>query len=200
MPFGQLTSSSPGRRSGVSVWRQIADTLTTEIRDRVYTDTGRLPGEVELSARFCARRWPPCKPMAWCALNPAGAPLSSTSCWTTPSQSAPASVRTCCARACCPASSSLPPARSRRPSAPCANSSWKKAPRPLSALYWRPPTARWSFLQLRRDFWPCFSCNHSPAPKTFKPVLSIRMCAGSAGSTHCLEIDFQPIVRRLTVL
>ena len=56
MSFGQLISSSPGRRSGVSVWRQIADTLTTEIRDRAYADTGRLPGEVELSARFAVNR------------------------------------------------------------------------------------------------------------------------------------------------
>lgn len=56
MSFGQLISSSPGRRSGVSVWRQIADTLTTEIRDRAYADSGRLPGEVELSARFAVNR------------------------------------------------------------------------------------------------------------------------------------------------
>ena len=56
MTFGQLITSSPGRRSGVSVWRQIADTLTTEIRDRAYADTGRLPGEVELSARFAVNR------------------------------------------------------------------------------------------------------------------------------------------------
>jgi len=40
----------------MSVWRQIADTLTTEIRDRAYADTGRLPGEVELSARFAVNR------------------------------------------------------------------------------------------------------------------------------------------------
>ena len=56
MTFGQLISSSPGRRSGVAVWRQIADTLTTEIRDRAYAATGRLPGEVELSARFAVNR------------------------------------------------------------------------------------------------------------------------------------------------
>jgi GntR family phosphonate transport system transcriptional regulator len=56
MPFGQLISHPPGRRSGVSVWRQIADTLTTEIRDRTYAATGRLPGEVELSARFAVNR------------------------------------------------------------------------------------------------------------------------------------------------
>ena len=56
MTFGQLISHPPGRRSGVSVWRQIADTLTTEIRDRTYAATGRLPGEVELSARFAVNR------------------------------------------------------------------------------------------------------------------------------------------------
>ena len=56
MPFGQLTSHAPGRRSGVSVWKQIADTLGTEIRDRTYAGTGRLPGEVELAARFQVNR------------------------------------------------------------------------------------------------------------------------------------------------
>jgi GntR family phosphonate transport system transcriptional regulator len=56
MTFGSIASSAPGRRSGVSVWRQIADTLSTEIRDRAYADTGRLPGEVELSARFAVNR------------------------------------------------------------------------------------------------------------------------------------------------
>jgi GntR family phosphonate transport system transcriptional regulator len=56
MAFGQLIASSPGRRSGVAVWRQIADTLATEIHDRVYVATGRLPGEVELSARFAVNR------------------------------------------------------------------------------------------------------------------------------------------------
>ena len=34
-----------GRLSGVTVWRQIADTLATEIRDRTYVSSGRLPGE-----------------------------------------------------------------------------------------------------------------------------------------------------------
>lgn len=56
MPFAQLTSTAPGRRPGISVWRQIADTLTNEIRDRAYAETGRLPGEVELSARFAVNR------------------------------------------------------------------------------------------------------------------------------------------------
>ncbi len=56
MTFSQPISSSPGRRSGVSVWRQIADTLTIEIRDRAYADTGKLPGEIELAARFGVNR------------------------------------------------------------------------------------------------------------------------------------------------
>jgi GntR family phosphonate transport system transcriptional regulator len=45
-----------GRLSGVTVWRQIADTLATEIRDRTYQRSGRLPGEAELSRRFCVNR------------------------------------------------------------------------------------------------------------------------------------------------
>ncbi len=49
-------SSAPGRRSGVAVWKQIADTLSTEIRDRAFTATGRLPSENELSARFGVNR------------------------------------------------------------------------------------------------------------------------------------------------
>lgn len=56
MPFAQLSASVPGRRSGVSVWKQIADTLTGEIRNRIYADAGRLPGEVELAARFQVNR------------------------------------------------------------------------------------------------------------------------------------------------
>lgn len=49
-------SSAPGRRSGVAVWKQIADTLSTEIRDRAFTATGRLPSENELSTRFGVNR------------------------------------------------------------------------------------------------------------------------------------------------
>lgn len=45
-----------GRRTGVAVWRQIADTLATEIRDRVYAESGRLPSETELAARFGVNR------------------------------------------------------------------------------------------------------------------------------------------------
>lgn len=49
-------SSAPGRRSGVAVWKQIADTLGTEIRDRAFTATGRLPSENELATRFGVNR------------------------------------------------------------------------------------------------------------------------------------------------
>ena len=56
MTFERLISGTPGRRSGVAVWRQIADTLACEIRDRAYAHTGRLPGEIELSARFGVNR------------------------------------------------------------------------------------------------------------------------------------------------
>lgn len=48
--------ASPARRSGVAVWRQIADTLSQEIRNRCYADTGRLPSETELSGRFGVNR------------------------------------------------------------------------------------------------------------------------------------------------
>ncbi len=56
MPFAQLNTGAPGRRSGVSVWKQIADTLGGEIRNRIYAETGRLPGEVELASRFQVNR------------------------------------------------------------------------------------------------------------------------------------------------
>ncbi|WP_296354947.1 phosphonate metabolism transcriptional regulator PhnF [Ramlibacter sp.] len=46
----------PHVRSGVTVWRRIADTLAGEIRDRRYADTGKLPSEAELSARFGVNR------------------------------------------------------------------------------------------------------------------------------------------------
>lgn len=49
-------SSAPGRRSGVAVWKQIADTLGTEIRDRAFTASGRLPSENELATRFGVNR------------------------------------------------------------------------------------------------------------------------------------------------
>lgn len=49
-------SSTPVRRSGMAVWKQIADTLSTEIRDRAFTAAGRLPSESELAARFGVNR------------------------------------------------------------------------------------------------------------------------------------------------
>ena len=48
MTFGQPTTSSPGRRSSVSVRRQIADTLTTEQMHglvRVAPGPGQMPNE-----------------------------------------------------------------------------------------------------------------------------------------------------------
>jgi GntR family phosphonate transport system transcriptional regulator len=56
MTSERTLSSAPGRRSGVAVWKQIADTLSTEIRDRAFTATGRLPSENELSTRFGVNR------------------------------------------------------------------------------------------------------------------------------------------------
>lgn len=56
MTSERTLSSAPGRRSGVAVWKQIADTLSTEIRDRAFTDTGRLPSESELATRFGVNR------------------------------------------------------------------------------------------------------------------------------------------------
>ncbi len=45
-----------GRRSGVTVWRRIADTLAQEIRDRAYAGTDKLPSEGELAERFAVNR------------------------------------------------------------------------------------------------------------------------------------------------
>ena len=49
-------SSAPGRRSGVAIWKQIADTLSKEIKDRAFSETGRLPSENQLSTRFGVNR------------------------------------------------------------------------------------------------------------------------------------------------
>lgn len=46
---------APLRRSGVAIWRQIAETLAAEIRDDRFPE-GRLPSESELSARFGVNR------------------------------------------------------------------------------------------------------------------------------------------------
>jgi GntR family phosphonate transport system transcriptional regulator len=56
MTMQQFQWTQPGRRAGISVWRQIADILKTEIKDRRYADTGRLPGELELANRFGVNR------------------------------------------------------------------------------------------------------------------------------------------------
>ena len=56
MTTENLIPSPSGRRSGIAVWKQIADTLSTEIRDRVYTPNGRLPSETELATRFAVNR------------------------------------------------------------------------------------------------------------------------------------------------
>jgi len=44
------------RRTGVTVWKQIADTLTQELRDRAYASTGCLPSEQALATRFKVNR------------------------------------------------------------------------------------------------------------------------------------------------
>ncbi|GMV58031.1 MAG: hypothetical protein AMXMBFR72_11430 [Betaproteobacteria bacterium] len=43
-------------REGTAACKRIAATLAAEIRDRVYTDGGRLPGESELARRFGVNR------------------------------------------------------------------------------------------------------------------------------------------------
>jgi GntR family phosphonate transport system transcriptional regulator len=47
--------TAPSRRSGIAVWRQIAETLSADIRDGRFADD-RLPSEAELSARFAVNR------------------------------------------------------------------------------------------------------------------------------------------------
>jgi GntR family phosphonate transport system transcriptional regulator len=44
------------RRTGVTVWKQIGDTLEREIRERRYLADGRLPSETTLAARFKVNR------------------------------------------------------------------------------------------------------------------------------------------------
>lgn len=50
-----LHHAAPLRRSGIAVWRQIADSLRTDIRDRRFPE-GRLPSEAELAERFHVNR------------------------------------------------------------------------------------------------------------------------------------------------
>ena len=56
MTNDRICIRSPGRPSGVAVWRQIAHTLSIEIRNRAFASTGRLPSETELAARFGVNR------------------------------------------------------------------------------------------------------------------------------------------------
>lgn len=56
MTTDSFVFSAPTRRSGVAVWRQIADTLAEDIRNRCYSATGRLPSEAELAQRFGVNR------------------------------------------------------------------------------------------------------------------------------------------------
>lgn len=51
-----ISIRAPQRRSGVTVWRQIADTLSIEIRNRSFVGTGKLPSETELASRFGVNR------------------------------------------------------------------------------------------------------------------------------------------------
>ncbi len=44
------------RHDGISLWRQIAETLQRQIADGTYVPGGRLPTEAELSARFSVNR------------------------------------------------------------------------------------------------------------------------------------------------
>lgn len=47
---------APLRRSGITVWRQIAEQLSRDIRDRRFAADGRLPSEADLAARFGVNR------------------------------------------------------------------------------------------------------------------------------------------------
>lgn len=44
------------RRNGVALWRQIADRLRQDVASGAFDETGRLPAEVELAARFGVNR------------------------------------------------------------------------------------------------------------------------------------------------
>jgi GntR family phosphonate transport system transcriptional regulator len=56
-PFATaFLSAQPARGNGVAVWKQIAEQLTAQIRDRAYDAAGRLPSENELARRFGVNR------------------------------------------------------------------------------------------------------------------------------------------------
>src|SRR5690606_16258436 len=44
------------RGSGIAVWRQIGESLASDIRNRRYAAGEQLPSESELAARFCVNR------------------------------------------------------------------------------------------------------------------------------------------------
>ena len=56
MTSDSFSITAPARRSGATVWREIADTLSVEIRDRRFAGTGCLPSEAELATRFGVNR------------------------------------------------------------------------------------------------------------------------------------------------
>lgn len=56
MTTSQIHFAAQGRRSGVAVWRHIADTLACQIRNRDYAATGKLPSEGDLAERFAVNR------------------------------------------------------------------------------------------------------------------------------------------------
>ena len=51
-----LPSPTLQRRTGITVWKQIADTLEREIRERQYLAAGSLPSETVLAERFKVNR------------------------------------------------------------------------------------------------------------------------------------------------
>lgn len=55
-PDKHFQFAPPARRSGIAVWRQIAETLAADIRNRRFAEDGRLPSEAELAARFGVNR------------------------------------------------------------------------------------------------------------------------------------------------
>ena len=111
MTTEHFQSVSAGRRSGVSVWKQIADTLGSEIRDRAFSSTGRLPSENELATRFGVNRHTLRQAVGALQLDglvriePGRGTFVQHELLTTRSRGVPASVRTCSARGCCPANS-----------------------------------------------------------------------------------------------
>ncbi|WP_240979991.1 phosphonate metabolism transcriptional regulator PhnF [Ramlibacter agri] len=52
----RLLHTHPQRRSGIAVWRQIAERLSEEIRNGNFAADGRLPSEGELAGRFGVNR------------------------------------------------------------------------------------------------------------------------------------------------